>query len=369
MAGSQGKPADRRPSEYAREAVAEWGKAARYGARALAPVVRNATKNVTAGFAERRSERGGKAGDLADAALSKLGVGGKLASKVGVGSRVVEGLRGGGDGEPASGTVTNGDGFSAHGTIPIQESIEVAVPAKAAYALATSFEEYPEWSDHVASVDSADDSHLTFLAKVRGRRRELEVEIADERPNERLDWRCGGGLESSGVVSFHELAPRLTHIELTVEFEPEGMVERLTRSTRLSERAIRAELHRFKAYADLWEPEEGEEPDAEDEEAPVDEEELEEGEPVDEEELEDEDELEDDEEPVDEEELDEGEDFEDEEPVDEEELDEGEDFEDEEPVDEEELEDEDELEDDEELVDEEELDEGEEEPEPATAER
>jgi uncharacterized membrane protein len=302
-------------------------------------------------LARRRSESGGAGGRLADAALSKLGTSGKVASKLGMGSRLVERMSPGG-GEPADdagdGGVSdqagsNGNGHRADATIPIQEAIEVAIPVKAAYSLCTGFEEYPEFLDRVESVERLDDKHIAFVAKVRGRRRRLEVEIVDERPNQRLDWRCAEGIEHSGVVSFHELAPRLTHIELTVDLEPEGLVERLTRSAHLSERAVRAELHRFKAHADLWE----EEPEAyDDEEEPLDEEDLED-EPVDEEEIGDEEKLVDEEEfeddPVDEEEL------VDEEIDDDDELQDEEEFED---LDEEEFEDVDELED-EELEDEE----------------
>jgi uncharacterized membrane protein len=365
MAASQRKSTDdRRPSEYAKEAFEEWGKATRYGARALGPML-GATKAAasTAKLGLRRKATG-KAGDLADAALAKFGVGGKLASKAGVGSRLVEKVAGTEAPEPGTEApeaadagangAGNGNGLGAHSTIPIQESIEVAVPLKAAYALATGYADYPEWSDHVESVDVSDDSHLAFVAKVRGRRRELDLEIVDERPNERLDWSCSGGVESSGMVSFHEVAPRLTHIELAIEFEPEGFVERLTRSTHLSERAIRGELNRFKAYADLVvEPEEVEELTGEEEEAPVDEEPREE-EPADQDE-----ELVDEEEPLDEEELDEDEEFvDDEEPLDEEELDEDEEFvDDEEPLDEEELDEDEEFVDEEELEDEEPLDE------------
>src|SRR5436190_4623155 len=355
MAGSRTEANDRRPSEYAKEALSEWGQAARYGARALAPAMKGVTSAATS-YAERRrgkaplrerlnpakTDKGGRIGDVADTTLSKFGTPGKLLSKVGLGSRIVERMRGdgaAGDGktEASSGRASRGadqvasEGNGAGGDlpIPIQESIEVAVPVRIAYALCTRFEDYPEFLDRVESAERIDDTHVALVAKLRGRRRELEVEITDERPNQRLDWQCTEGVEHSGVISFHELAPRLTHIELSVELEPEGIVERLTRSAHLSERAIRTELHRFKAYADLWE-----EPDTGDEAEPVDDEEpVEEEEPVDEEEI-------DDEEPLDEEEID------DEEPVDEEELEE-----DEEPLDEEELDDEEPLEEDEEPVD------------------
>jgi uncharacterized membrane protein len=375
MAGSQQESKDPRPSEYAREALSQWGKATRYAAKAA--MIYAAARKARAGdgpaLLERlnpaKTDKGGRLGSVADTALSKLGgPGGKLASKVGAGSRMVERVRNGsGDdeseapaAEPAE-AAANGNGFHGHLPIPIQESVEVATPVRVAYDLFTRFEDYPDFLDRVESAERVDETHAVFVVKLRGRQRELKVEIADERAGQRLDWECAGEIAHSGVISFHELAPRLTHIELTIELEPEGVLDRLTRGVGLTQRAIRADLHRFKAYAELepedqeaedQEPEdqepEDQEPEAsaQDEEEPAaDEDEIEEG--VDDEADLDEEDLEDDEELVDEADLD------DEEELDDEELDD-----DEELVDEEELDDEDEAdpEDDEELVDEEDED-------------
>ena len=49
---------------------------------------------------------------------------------------------------------------------------------------------------------------------------------------------------------------RLTHIELSVILDSHGLVQRLARTSRLTEHAIRSELQGFKAYAELWQNEE-----------------------------------------------------------------------------------------------------------------
>jgi len=349
MAGSQ--TSEKGAGEYAQEALSEWGNAVRYGARAIA-AKRRARAEAKPPLKERlnpaKTDKGGRMGDVADIVLSKLGTPGKLASKASVGSRVVERMRSKdddadsapaagkapaskGEDEPERSAKADANGFENGGLVPIQESLDVAVPLRAAYELCTRFEEYPEFLDRVAEIDQVDDTHVTFVAKVRGRPRELEVEILDARQDERLDWECGGEVEHSGVISFHRLAPRLTRMELTVELQPEGLLERLSRRAHLTDRAIRDELHRFKAYAELWEEDDfdeyvDEEPDEEDydeeiedaEEGDLDEEDLE-----DEEELEDEEDLEDaEDEDFDEEDLDEEEDFDDDElePDEEEEL-------------------------------------------------
>ena len=377
MAGSQAQSKETRPSRYAREALSEWAKAARYSSRAVSPALKEVASSLRPrvkpgggpgqSLRERlnpaNTEKGGRLGDAADFALEKLGgPAGKAISRFAGGSRIVERLRsgeedagdesagrGGESGERSGANGSSANGFHGRLPVPIQESIEVAVPVQAAYRLFTRFDEYPRFLDRVETAERITKGRVYVAASIRGRRRELIAQIVDERPNERLDWECGDEIEHSGVVSFHELAPRLTHIELTVELEPSGVVERLTRTAGLTERAIRADLHRFKAYAELFEDDEvepagEEEPDAEESAADADEEEgLEdedesEAQYVDGEEYEDGDELED-------EEDDDFEGQDDEEYEDEEDLEED-DFE---GQDDEEYEDEEDLEEDEEL--------------------
>jgi uncharacterized membrane protein len=226
---------------YGREALAEWRDAVRYGGRAIA-----------ARLSPAETGKGGRLGDAADAALARLGAPGKLASKVGLGSRVVSRI-GGGTGNGAAGDASAEAGASADGVVPvpIQESIDVAVPLGGAFELCSQFLDFPDYLDRVVEVEEDDDSHFVFVVKARRRPRELEVEIIDEREDERIEWQCGGELGHTGVLTFHPLAPRLTRLELTIERRPEGVSERLARQAHLPDRAIQAELHRFKAHAEL----------------------------------------------------------------------------------------------------------------------
>jgi uncharacterized membrane protein len=318
-------------AELGREALAQFRDAARYGAKALAArkAARGATKD-TPDLKERAAglkgnlpipRAGGgtssELGELADAALARLGKKGKLASKLGVGHRLVDRLLPDQEDEPEQEPdapepegveeVPGGDEhfFDAKTPIPIQESIDVAVPVAAAFDLCLRFEELPRFSDRIEEVDVEDDTHLTILAKVGSHRRTLGIEIVGEEPEERLDWDGVEGIEHSGVITFHPLAPRLTRVEVTIEQSSERLRERLLRSVGLPERTVRQELRRFKAYAELWdeandfksadfkdpasEPAEGEQPE---DDEPGDEEPLEDEEAADEEAPEDEAELE-----------------------------------------------------------------------------
>jgi uncharacterized membrane protein len=305
---SQTRQPEKGAADYGREALLQWADAARYGVRALAARREAANEAAKGGHSlkERldptKTEKGGKAGDIADLALSKLGRPGRLASKVKMGSRLVERVAGSsgqpeedeGDGGAAeteaqeTNGVAEGDGVGAGAPLPIQGSIDVALPVEAAFELCTRFEEYPQIVDRVTAVEVDDDTHFTVVARVGRRPHELSIELLDELPAERLDWECIGELEHSGVLTFHPLAPRLTRLELTIERASEGPVEHFGRILALPERGLKQELRRFKAVAELWEggkdyePAEvgplaaGEEPDEEDfeeQEEPAEEEE------------------------------------------------------------------------------------------------
>jgi uncharacterized membrane protein len=305
---------------YGREALSHWGEAIRYGARAIS--ARRQERAARAPLKERlnpsKTEKGGKAGDVADKALSKMGTPGKLASKVSLGSRIVDRIGGplaaGGGENGSSGNGSEPEETSHGGGLaPIVESIDVGVPLSGAYELTSLIMDYPDFLHHVLDVEQEDDNHFNFqVAKVSGLHDEVGVEVVDEREDERIDWEGDGDLAHTGVITFHPLAPRLTRIELTIEREPQSLYERLTRLLKVPDRAIEAELHRFKAYAELSHE------DFEDYQPPVAEEEAEEEEPIDEEDEEEEEEdepLDEDEEELDEEPLDEDED----EPLDEDE--------------------------------------------------
>ena len=268
------------PGEYAREAFAQWGKAARYAAAAIAPVLKTAPPAAKPGktpLKDRlnpvKTDKGGRLGNVADFLLDKAaGKAGTAASKLGIGSTMAGRLRGEKSGLGPRGDAESNGEPAGHLAIPIQESIDVALPLKAVYELARRFEDYPEFIDRVKDVEWIDDKTAVFEAKVRGVGRSVRVEIAEERQNRRIDWEATDGLDHSGVVTFHELAPSLTHIELTVDLEPDGLIPWLARTIHITQHAIRSDMHRFKAWAelaeDVEEPEEFGEEEGRGEESP-----------------------------------------------------------------------------------------------------
>jgi uncharacterized membrane protein len=218
-------------------------------------------------------DEAGGAGNLAKNALSSVsGAGGGLLSKIGIG---------GGGADETSGT---GKGRR----LPVQESVDVAVPLETAYNQFTQFEDFPKFMHRVDKLEQRDETHLVWHENIWGVRREWEAEITDQRPNERIAWKSLSGTQTTGVVTFHRLSDRLTRIEVNLDFQPQGLLEKTASGFRMSRRALKSDLMRFKAFVEMREEEtgawrgrveegelvegpraeEGEEPEAEEHEEP-----------------------------------------------------------------------------------------------------
>jgi uncharacterized membrane protein len=269
--------------------------AAGIGIAVLPVAVEQITKRVVPKVSDLGEQAKDKVSDAASGAVSSLGEQAKqtakdaVASKVpglspgdgdqdtGLLSKLMPGSSGEGDDEgeggggllsklkPGSsdrgdddeqGRAAPGQGGSGR-RMPIQQSVDVAVPIKVAYNRWTLFEDWPEFMHRFEGVDQGDDTTLSFTVKMWGLTRRFQADIVEQRPDERIEWNVTEGPSHTGVVTFHELGPRLTRVEVSLDFDPHGMLEKMARGMRFTKRAVRADLHRFKAIVELDEEAEG----------------------------------------------------------------------------------------------------------------
>jgi uncharacterized membrane protein len=128
----------------------------------------------------------------------------------------------------------------------VKESIEVGVPVSTAYNQWTQFEEFPKFTENVESVTQLDDAHLRWIAEIGDKREEWKAEITHQEPDKVIAWRAIEGRENSGRVEFEPLGPDRTRIDVTMTWEPEGLVEATADKIGLSDRAVKVDLERFK---------------------------------------------------------------------------------------------------------------------------
>ena len=148
------------------------------------------------------------------------------------------------------------EGKSPSGTgrgrrLPVEQFIDIGADLQTVYDHFTQFEEWPKYMHRVERIEQRDETTLMWHENIWGVRRSWEAEITDQTPCERIVWRSKNGPQSIGVVTFHSLGENLTRIAITMDFQPKGLFEKTASGMRISRRALKSDLMRFKAYVEL----------------------------------------------------------------------------------------------------------------------
>ncbi|MFI6808794.1 SRPBCC family protein [Streptomyces luteogriseus] len=131
----------------------------------------------------------------------------------------------------------------------IKETVEVDVPVHTAYNQWTQFEEFPNFMEGVEEVSQLDDRHNHWTTKIGGVRREFDTEIVDQLADERVTWRStSGDTHQRGSVRFERLDDTHTRVELVMDVEPSGAVEKAADMLGTIDRRVKGDMKRFKQY-------------------------------------------------------------------------------------------------------------------------
>jgi uncharacterized membrane protein len=128
----------------------------------------------------------------------------------------------------------------------VEKSIEVNVPVTTAYNQWTQFEDFPKFMENVESVQQTDDTHLHWVAEYGGQRHEWDAEIVEQVPDERIAWQGDGDVQQSGIVMFEPLDDARTKVTVRIDWEPEGMKEKVGSAVGADSRSVGEDLDRFK---------------------------------------------------------------------------------------------------------------------------
>jgi uncharacterized membrane protein len=141
---------------------------------------------------------------------------------------------------------------SASHLLPIQLSIDVAVPIHVAWVQWRSWGSLPEGVHRIEDVERDGDSLQGRTAGPRSV--DWEAEIQDEREDESFAWRSVSGTDVAGLATLHRISDRLTRIELDLDVVPTSPSEAVTLALHLAHRHAEADLRRFKAYVEFISP-------------------------------------------------------------------------------------------------------------------
>jgi hypothetical protein len=209
-------------------ALSAAGAVAAAKAPALVKKLTQATEYAGKEEAERFGEK------AAEGAKSQVGGGlaGKLLGKGGGGS-------------------SGGGGAKKTRRLPIQRWTDVAVPVDKAYEAWTKFDDFPKFMHRVLNVEDKGSDRVSWQEKIWFSKRQWEGRITERRKNERIVWKTTNGMNHKGIVSFHPIGDNLTRVMVDMEFEPNGMIEKMASGMRFVKRAVQADLARFKAYVEM----------------------------------------------------------------------------------------------------------------------
>ncbi|SFQ30941.1 Polyketide cyclase / dehydrase and lipid transport [Amycolatopsis arida] len=131
----------------------------------------------------------------------------------------------------------------------IQEFVDIRAPITTVYDQWTQFETFPSFLQHVDAVEQRTDTHLHWVLRAAGARVELDVEIVEQRPDERVVWQCVRGPRHRGLALFLCLDDTTTRLELHVDYQPETVAGKAVALAPLGH-LVRGELARFKDFVE-----------------------------------------------------------------------------------------------------------------------
>ncbi len=133
-------------------------------------------------------------------------------------------------------------------TTKVEKTIQVDAPLSTVYNQWTQFEDFPQFMGGVQSVTQIDDRTLHWVAEIGGVKREWDATILEQVPDQKIAWAATEGATNAGAVYFEPIGAGQTMIRLSLEHEPEGLVENVGDKLNIVEKRAEADLEKFKSF-------------------------------------------------------------------------------------------------------------------------
>jgi uncharacterized membrane protein len=141
----------------------------------------------------------------------------------------------------------------------IEDSIEVQVPVQQAYNQWTQFEQFPKFMEGIQSVQQLDDTHVQWVAEIRGESRQWTTEITEQQPDEKIAWKTiDGEVKNDGVVTFEQVGDAQTRVNLQMEVDGESTAANVAGDLLgIVKGQVHGDLERFKQLVENQDQETG----------------------------------------------------------------------------------------------------------------
>ncbi|MEU9594272.1 SRPBCC family protein [Streptomyces sp. NPDC048219] len=185
-------------------------------------------------------------------------VAGKAGERIGgLTDRLTDSANGGKDSDGGGSKKKRGGSRGSVKATNIVETVDIGVPLRTVYDQWTQLQDFSSFTKGVRSVSPSDEVTSDWNVKVGPSSRSWKATVQEQVPDERIVWTSEGAKGSTrGVVSFHELAPRLTRVVVVVEYYPSGFFEKTGNLWRAQGRRLRLDLKHFARHVTLVDAEE-----------------------------------------------------------------------------------------------------------------
>ncbi|HEX2339285.1 MAG TPA: SRPBCC family protein [Vicinamibacterales bacterium] len=141
----------------------------------------------------------------------------------------------------------------------IEDTIEVQVPVQQAYNQWTQFEDFPKFMNGIQSVQQLDDTHLQWVAEIRGESRQWTTEITEQQPDEKVAWKTiEGEVKNDGVVTFEPMGDAQTRVNVQMDVEGDSTAENVAGDLLgVVKKQVHGDLERFKQLIENRDEESG----------------------------------------------------------------------------------------------------------------
>ena len=140
----------------------------------------------------------------------------------------------------------------------VDKSVLVSVPVSTAYNQWTQFEDFPQFMAGVESVNQLSEDRLEWVADIAGVRRQWQAKILEQVPDQKVAWAATEGATNAGAVTFEDVGGGQTRVNLSLEYEPEGLIENVGDKLNIVENRAEGDLERFKQFIESERSETGE---------------------------------------------------------------------------------------------------------------
>jgi len=132
----------------------------------------------------------------------------------------------------------------------VKDSIEVNIPAALAYSYWSRFEDFPKFMEEVEEIRVHSPDSMHWRTKIAGKQEEWDAKVVENIPAKRIAWQSISGLKNKGAVIFDAISPNTTRIELEMDYEPSGVMEKVGDVLGVDERRVHKNLENFKHYVE-----------------------------------------------------------------------------------------------------------------------